>query len=216
MSPLQKQIIERIINIFETGSKVFKFDKIVYNKNDAGGLSYGAFQISLNSGNLYKLILSYTNKENCLFKVEFIPYLDKLKNKDKEINFDSKFKDLLLEASFDECMVACQMGYLDENFWPICLNRCKNFDLDLALSVAVIFDTCIQGSFFPIKEKLSQKDWIIKYIYNRKKWLKSRGELLYNSIYRMESFERIIDEGNWDLNLPLYVRGLKLELGDFL
>jgi chitosanase len=54
--------------------------------------------------------------------------------------------------------------------------------------------------------------WIEKYVEVRKDWLANhRIRILRKTIYRMEAFEKLISEGNWALDVPFTVRGIRID-----
>jgi len=49
------------------------------------------------------------------------------------------------------------------------------------------------------------------YVAARKAWLLGNSNpLVQKTIYRMETFEKLMAEGNWELAAPLTVRGVKI------
>jgi chitosanase len=76
LTELQKKAAQAIINIFETGSVLGEYDSVVSVAGDPGGLTYGAKQTTLNSGNLFLLIKAYIEAEGALFADDFRPYLN--------------------------------------------------------------------------------------------------------------------------------------------
>ena len=67
----------------------------------------------------------------------------------------------------------------------------------------------VLGALGPISDTVSEKDWISRYVATRHEWLATNTAvpLLQKTTYRMDEFRKLIDAGNWDLQLPIVVRG---------
>lgn len=82
------------------------------------------------------------------------------------------------------------------------------------LSLAVVYDSMIQGSWAKLRDRTkakTEKEWIKQYVANRRKWLSSsRRQVVRNSVYRMKTFEGLIANGNWNLDTPIPVHGVKI------
>jgi chitosanase len=60
---------------------------------------------------------------------------------------------------------------------------------------------------------LGEKEWTKAYIKTRRKWLaENSNPILHGTVYRMDAFQRLIDQGYWGLELPLVVRGVEISL----
>jgi chitosanase len=105
LTELQKKAAQAIINIFETGSVLGKYDSVVSVAGDPGGLTYGAKQTTINSGNLHLLIKAYTEAEGALFAEELRPYLSRLKNKDQSLNKNATLHSILRQAGREPVMI---------------------------------------------------------------------------------------------------------------
>jgi chitosanase len=59
----------------------------------------------------------------------------------------------------------------------------------------------------------ANKDWILRYIANRRNWLATneRVPLLRRTVYRMDEMKKLVDAGNWDLDLPITCRGVRID-----
>jgi len=56
-----------------------------------------------------------------------------------------------------------------------------------------------------------ERAWMARYVERRRAWLggHSRSDLRA-TVYRMDAFQRLIDQGRWGLELPLVVRGAEI------
>lgn len=147
LTEIQKKAAQAIVNIFETGSVPGKYDSVVSVAGDPGGLTYGAKQTTLNSGNLHLLIKAYTEAEGALFADELQPYLGRLKNKVQTLNRDSTLHGILRQAGRDSVMVQEQDAFFDRVYWTPALNSAAAIKIQTALGVAVVFDSTIHGSW---------------------------------------------------------------------
>ncbi len=59
---------------------------------------------------------------------------------------------------------------------------------------------------------LGEQVWIGHYVEVRRDWLANHPNmLLRKTVYRMDSFRKLIAQGNWALTLPFVVRGVQIE-----
>jgi hypothetical protein len=91
----------------------------------------------------------------------------------------------------------------------------------LPLSLAVIYDSINHGSYARIRDRVKiskrnyssdvefEKAWIYSYVKNRDAWLESVPRLAVTD-YRTDFFLAQIARGNWTLELPVNVHGVKL------
>lgn len=227
LTEVQIKTAQAIVQIFETGRLSKKsYGTITNVVGDSGGLTYGKYQASINSGNLFLLINSYLNTNG---KVKNLyNYLDRIKNKDTNLAKDSYFIDLLLQASSDERMIAVQDAFFHRIYWVPVQNICNKHNFNLALSACTVYDSKIHGSWDSISSRVlnpslpitnidEEKLWIESYISTRKDWLKNnKNNLLKKCIYRMDSLQEIIRMGNWNLSLPLTVKGVQINIDSLI
>ncbi|MDH4285753.1 MAG: peptidoglycan-binding protein, partial [Gallionellaceae bacterium] len=91
------------------------------------------------------------------------------------------------------------------------------------LGVAVVYDSTVHGSWGMIRDRtssnsgsiasLGEQGWISAYVKARHDWLSghSRADLRATA-YRMDVFQRLIDQGYWGLELPLVVRAAEISM----
>lgn len=222
LSEIQKKAAQAIINIFETGSVSGEYDSVVSVSGDPGGLTYGAKQTTLNSGNLHLLIKAYTEAEGALFADELQPYLGRLKDKDQRLNRDFTLHEILRQAGRDLVMVQEQNAFFDRVYWTPALNSAAAINIQTTLGIAVVFDSITHGSWGLMRDRttnqfgnpssIGEKTWIKHYIDVRRNWLANHSiQILHLTVYRMDAFKKIIQTGNWDLTLPCTVRGLVID-----
>jgi hypothetical protein len=146
---------------------------------DSGYISYGKHQATLMSGTLYKLIDYYSNISKTSVSREISNYLPRLENKDKTLRDDSKFVDLLMQASSDPLMNTAQNKIFSENFWIPAAKLAKASGIKSELGYAIFYDTNIHGGLSPIIERTwakfnsapEEKEFLSKFLESRKEYL---------------------------------------------
>jgi chitosanase len=62
-------------------------------------------------------------------------------------------------------------------------------------------------------QQVGEHEWLQRYVRNRREWLATHpNALLRHTVYRMDAFQRLIDQEAWGLPLPLVVRGEEISL----
>jgi chitosanase len=220
MTNLQKLTAKAIVNIFETGRVRGRYGAIAVLKGDSGHLSYGRSQATLGSGSLYLLLKDYCEAPNARFAAQFVPLLPRFRNKDFTLDFDRGVRDLLEDAGDDPVMQRTQDTFFDEGYWKPACRAAANCGLTKPLSVAVVYDSHIQGGFSRIRKRLrcglavspavDEAVWISSFLAERKGWLASSPAPLPNTVYRMNEFANLITLTKWELELPMLVRGVAI------
>jgi chitosanase len=222
LTELQKKAAQAIVNIFETGRPGGDYGKVTLLPNDPGHLTYGRAQTTLSSGNLYILIKSYCEAPNAEFATELNDYLLRLANRDTSLDYDKTLKSLLQAAGEDPTMQDVQDEFFDRVYWNPSLNSANIMDIATGLGVSVVYDSKIHGSWARMRDKaihqfgtvkdISEKKWIENYVNVRRDWLANhRIKILQKTVYRMDTFHKLIDEERWSLDLPFYVKGIKID-----
>ena len=222
LTEIQKKAAQAIINIFETGSVGGEYDSVVSVPGDPGGLTYGAKQTTLNSGNLHLLIKAYTEAEGALLADELRPYLGRLKNIDQSLNSNTTLHGFLRQAGRDAVMVQEQDAFFDRVYWNPAVNIATAMNIQTVLGVAVVFDSVTHGSWGLIRNRtnnqfdslssIGERNWIKNYLDVRRSWLANHSvPILHLTVYRMDALKKITQSGNWDLALPFTVRGLVID-----
>ncbi len=219
---LQKKTAQAIINIFETGRVLGDYGKVTVIKGDSGHLSYGRSQVTLASGNLYRLIKAYCENQGARYADALSPYLPRMEQPDLNLDHDNSFKSLLNEASIDPVMQSAQDNYLDSEFWNPSVKTASKNNITTSLGITVFYDGNIQGALKKISNKtndaygvvsdIGEKIWIKDYVKVRREWLATNSNpALHATVYRMDAFNELIGLDKWDLALPLSVRGVIID-----
>ncbi len=221
MTKLQKQTAQAIVNIFEAGSSHGDYAKVTLLKGDSGHLTYGRSQTTLASGNLHLLIKDYSSSSTASFRDELKPYLERLAERDLKLDDDAELHRLLRLAGGDPVMHKIQDKFFDRVYWKPSVQSAASVGVVSGLGVSVVYDSRVHGSWGRMRDRTNQKhgmpptigerEWISHYVDVRRDWLASHSnELLQRTVYRMDAFRTLIADTNWDLALPITIRGVLL------
>ena len=215
-----KKLIERVINVFETGTPEGKYSQIsIYadGKNGTRQITYGRSQTT-EQGNLAKLIEMYIRNKGA-YAEQFSKYIDKI---GKQSLVDNKtFKDLLRTAAKeDELMRSTQDEFFDLAYYNPAFEFFTKNGFALPLSMLVIYDSYIHSGSIPafLRKRFGEypptkggdeKKWITSYVDIRHQWLKYHSNpILQRTIYRTQCFKDQIAADNWQLDkLPVMANG---------
>jgi chitosanase len=217
----QKRAAQAIVNIFETGSATGDYGNVTLIPGDPGHLTYGRSQTTLGSGNLYLLMADYCAAPGAKYGDALKPYLDRVKARDLSLDHDSTLKSLLKQAGADPVMHTVQDTFFDRVYWTPAANDAQALPVSLPLSVAVVYDSHIHGSWPLVRDKtiaqhgtvssIGEKPWIGHYIQTRRNWLANHSiTILHATVYRMDAFRRLIEQDNWQLQTPMRVRDVTI------
>lgn len=224
----QKHAIDCIISIFETGriptAAAYATCTIL---PDGAGISYGKHQSTDRAGSLDKVVQRYIElggQHAAAFR-PMLPYFASNKSASEPPKGPWSAEttaavNLLKQAGTDPVMHRAQDEVFDANYWLPAVNICKEAKLVTPLAHAVVYDGLIHGGFQVVRNRFAavppakggdEKTWVKEYLKARRAWLSaSANELLRRTVYRQDVFEAIIATGNWDLTLPLVVRGVTI------
>jgi chitosanase len=115
-------------------------------------------------------------------------------------------------------MCAVQDQFFDRVYWNPSVQDANNAAVNSALGTNVVYDSHIQGAWATIRNvtnanhgtasQIGEQAWINAYVNERRNWLANNSNpALHPTVYRMDAFLNLINTGNWDLPLPLTVRG---------
>ena len=217
MTELQKLTAQAIVCVFETGRPLGDYGAVTLLSGDSGGLTYGKAQTTRASGNLALLIADYCRAPGARYAGSIMAYQSRLDSEDPELDHDSTFRSLLADAGDDPVMQRCQDAFFDRVFWRPAVAASIKLGLSTALATAVVYDSCIHGSLWPMVERTralvgdastaGEHEWIRQYLVTRRAWLKAKSELLARTVYRCDAFRELIIGGKWGLELPILIRG---------
>lgn len=220
LSTQQKRIIEQIVNVFETGSPQGDYSAITRFADGPAGIrqvTYGRSQTT-EYGKLHDLIEQYSLSSGS-FSDELAPFVDKIGH--SALVDNDNFLDLLKRAGNDPVMQQVQDEFFDKRYFQPAMDWANDNGFTLALSALVIYDSFIHSGSIPgfLRKRFLatppstggiEKDWISQYVGARDNWLRHHSnELLRNTVYRTECFQREISKSNWNLSmLPIVANGI--------
>jgi chitosanase len=218
ISELQKRTAQAVVNIFESGRPLGDYGCVTVLAGDTGHLTYGRSQTTLGSGNLALLLHAYCEAEG-LFSEALRPFLPAIDDRDLRLDNNENVKSLLRQAGNDPVMRSVQDQFFDRVYWVPALNSANYLGAAKPLSIAVIYDGRVHGSYHLIRDLTSQQHgetriigeekWIAAYVDVRRTWLATnRNSILRKTVYRMDAFKALIDAKKWELPLPLTVKNV--------
>jgi chitosanase len=219
----QKQTAEAIINVFETGEVRGDYGRVTVLPGDRGHLSFGRAQTTLGSGNLHVLLQRYCAAPGACFARRLADWLPAMAARDTTLDQDSKLHNVLRASADDDVMRDVQDDFFDECFWQPAERRANIEGIRTPLGVALVYDGFVQGSWKTVRDltnqhvgslaALGEERWLSAYVATRRRWLANHPRpILRDTVYRMDAFQRLIDQGYWNLELPLVVRDQEISM----
>jgi chitosanase len=217
LTTTQIKTAQSIVNIFETCEVRGNYGSVTLIEGDTGHLTFGRSQTTLASGGLSILLEQYCSNSGARFAARLKPYLPLVAAKDISLDVDNKFHNILRASSDDQVMRDTQDHFFDTEYWQPAVYDASVLGISSALGVAVVYDGHVHGSWVMIRDQtnsqagsigtLGEYNWLKSYVRIRKAWLagSNRADLRL-TVYRMDAFQRLMDQGYWGLELPLVVR----------
>jgi chitosanase len=213
----QIKTAKSILNILETGEVRGNYGSVTLIEGDTGHLTFGRSQTTLSSGGLSKLLEQYCSNSGARFAARLNPYLRMVAERDINLDVDYKFHNILRATADDPVMRDTQDHFFDTEYWQPSEHDASVSGISSALGVALVYDGHVQGNWGKIYDRtnsqagniyeLGEQNWLKSYVRIRRAWLAGNiREDLKSTVYRMDAFQRLIDQGYWGLELPLVVR----------
>jgi chitosanase len=223
LTETQKRVIQRVVNVFETGSPDGDYATIsIYRDgpHDIRQITYGRSQTT-EYGNLRQLVEQYVSAGG-LFSQQLKSYATKVGS--TPLTDDANFKNLLRRAGReDPLMRKTQDSFFDRLYYRPAIKWADAHGFKLPLSALVIYDSFIHSgsiiwvirNMFPESPPSSggnEKAWTRAYVNARHKWLGSHPRaVVRKTIYRTQCFKNEIQRGNWNLSqLPINANGVRV------
>ena len=224
LTPGQRLICERIINVFETGSITGDYSNISIfgdGPHRIRQITYGRAQTT-EYGNLRRLVEMYVAAGGIFASQlrDFVPRIGVQALVDNQT-----FRTLLRRAGReDPIMRSSQDTFFDAVYFQPALRWANTNGFTRALSMLVIYDSFIHsGSILPtLRAHFAEtppsnggreKVWIQQYVEVRQNWLANHpNSVLHSTIYRTRDMLREIGRDNWDLAvLPIMAHGVAVD-----
>jgi chitosanase len=221
MEPEIKNKIQKIVNVFESGTPNGDYGCISLYEDGPNGIkqiTYGKSQTT-EWGKLSELIKLYISLDG-KFADQLIKYVDTI-GRTSLVN-DKDFISLLKEASKDPIMKESQDSFFDTHYWAPAKAWFDKNGFKSNLSMLVIYDSFIHsGSILKfLRERFvekvpvnggDEKAWIEQYSSARLNWLKNHSNpILRKTTYRVCDFLMAMDKNNWDLEQEFSANGTKI------
>lgn len=222
LTDLQKKTAQAIVNIFETSHVRGDYGKVTLLPGDSGHLTYGRSQTTLGSGNLHLLIKAYCEAPGAAFAPRLRKYLARLASRDTALDGDFTFRSLLEDAGQDPVMCEVQDLFFDRVYWQPSVLDAGRVGVESGLGNAVVYDSHVHGSWGLVRARtderhgtaasIGEEAWVGHYVAERRDWLANHPKpVLHGTVYRMDAFQALIQDGKWALPLPLRVRGVRID-----
>ncbi len=204
-----------IVNIFET-SRPMGDPAACVVLDDGAGVSYGMAQFTHRSGSLRAVVDEYlatgcpVGRDILIEKRPLL--LKKTRPAITKLAADEQFKRALRAAAVTAEMKAAQQETAFRLYLKPAIDICTRRRFVLPLSLVVVYDSIVHGSFDVIAAKTTadtEKAWIMSYVRRRHLWLTNIARLK-KTAYRTRFFLNQIAIGDWELRLPLNVNGVRL------
>lgn len=223
LTSTQKQSAQSIVNLFETGVVLGDYGNVTVIAGDTGHLTFGRSQTTLGSGNLLDLLNRYCSNAGARFGPRIAPWLPRFAATDLSLDTDTRLHNTLRASADDKVMRDTQDVFFDEVYWQPAERAAAALGATSPLGVAVVYDSTVHGSWKAMRDRtvqqsgtlsaLGERAWITAYVATRRDWLATSPRAdLRKTVYRMDAFQRLIDQGFWGLELPLVVRGAEISL----
>lgn len=221
LTTTQRATAKAIVNLFETGQVLGRYDQVTLLAGDSGHLTFGRSQTTLGSGNLGKLIAMYCANPGARFGPRLQRYVPQLLARDLNLDHDLKLHNLLRASADDPVMRGTQDAFFDQVYWTPASIAAQQLGFRTPLGYTVVYDSYVHGSWKTIRNRTTaqvgtpqssgETAWVSAYVRLRRQWLGSHPKpILRATVYRMDALRRLIDQGYWSLNLPLVVRGKEI------
>lgn len=211
-----------IVNVFET-SKPFGDHAALVVLDDGAGISYGFSQFTHRSGSLLEVVERYLKFGGVIGSAVMIEQLPTLRNNSTtaiaRLSANETFKKALRAAAVSSEMKRAQRETCFELYLKPAIELCGRYGFTEPLSLAVIYDSIIHGSFHKVARTVQvatsdERSFITAYVRRRDAWLMSIPRLV-KTRYRTRFFLDQIAISNWQLKTPLRVQGVTLRAKDF-
>ncbi|MEJ8859471.1 peptidoglycan-binding protein [Variovorax robiniae] len=217
----QAAAAKAIINLFETGEVLGDYGNVTLIPGDTGHLTFGRSQTTLGSGNLALLLQQYCANLGARFGARLKPSLPRFAAIDHSLDIDHKLQNVLRATADDPVMRETQDIFFDQTYWQPAVRAASKLGLNSPLATAVVYDGFVHGAWATMRDRTTQsagapaaigeRAWITAYVATRRAWLENNVRAdLRPTVYRMDAFKRLIDQGFWALGLPLVVRGKEI------
>lgn len=211
-----------IVHVFETSSPFGDYAACVV-LDDGAGISYGINQFTHRSGSLAVVVEKYLKAKGVVGAAVMLENLVLLRSKSTaaiaKLSANETLKKALKAAAVTSEMKRAQEQTAFELYLKPAIDLCDKYGFTEPLSLAVIYDSIVHGSFFRVARGVdigprNEREWITAYVRRRDAWFASYPRLA-KTRYRTRFFLNQIAISNWSLRMPLNVQGIRLTTKNF-
>lgn len=209
----QKYLIERVVNVFETGTVRGDYGALSIYRDGPHGIrqiTYGRAQTT-EYGKLRLLVQRYASSRGLHSRALGV-YAPDIGS--RPLTDDQRFRALLREAGrHDAIMGDLQDAFFDEEFFAPAMEWADENGFTLPLSALVIYDSFIHsGSILwiirsafpesPPAEGGDERTWLRAYVAARHRFLAHHARpAVRKTVYRTRCLTAEIARGNWQLEM---------------
>lgn len=204
-----------IVSVFETGKADGDYSAVAVLA-DGAGISYGAHQATHRSGSLALVVAEYLK---AVPDSPIASYLPELKNKGDasvlSLSRNNTLKAALRQAGRSAEMKVAQNTIFDKKYMQPAISAAEGSGFKHPLTLAVIYDSKIQGSYDRVRDRvpagLTEQAWAKRFIAERRSFLaNNRKSIVRGTVYRPDALSKLAEAGNWNLDTPFTVRGVRI------
>jgi chitosanase len=158
----------------------------------------------------------YCGNPGARFGARLKPFAARCQAIDLTLDNETRFHNLLRATADDPVMRETQDIFFEDVYWQPAARSAELAGVTTPLGVAVVYDSTVHGSWKAMRDltteqagslaAIGEAAWLGAYIKTRREWLANGRSDLRATVYRMDAFQRLIDQGYWGLELPLVVR----------
>lgn len=232
LTPMQRETVEAVVSIFETGRLP---TPAAYGTAtllaDGAGISYGLHQATAHAGSLQSVIREYYARGGSLGESTLSAALEAA---DQSVGLSPArlqqrprvfwlIGALATAGAEDARMQAAQRVVFERDYWVPALMQAADLRLVEPLTMLALYDLCIHSGsgrlallrpLFPERPPSlggGERPWTRALIRARHAWLgRSTSALVRATTYRTTELLRLATEERWDLARPIEVRRVEI------
>jgi len=232
---LWRSTIWAITSVFESGRP--EGNPAAYQNSDAGIISYGKHQATLQSGTLQRVIDAYLLRSDSATSLAIQQeYAARIAAGDASLRNDQRLRELLIAAASEQAMEDAQDDVFEQRFYQPAITQARLHNLGSPLALACLYDTQIQGGLFTLlpqtKDQLggivadtgsggpiNEQTFIATFLDLREARLfrladdadvrgsHVQAQALRTSTFRVEEYRKLLQANNLALEGELNIRG---------
>ena len=147
---------QAVIDILRTGRLHGGYDAVSAVPGPRGGLAYGRAGARLADSTLRRLIEDYASRADAAHGAAFGPFLPMLKDRNKALDTDRYFHNLLRATADDPAMRAAQDAAVDAA-WTASAGIAAKQGLETALGRALVHESRLTGGWETLRRRTAKE-----------------------------------------------------------